>query len=235
MESRLRDLAIEALFPRFCVACDAEGALMCRRCLDHWTPVPPQPVCAFCARPGSPRTCTDCREDRYLDGLSFFLPYGNALMQDLIKSWKFHGDRSAEEVFVKSLRRAAPRMEPPLAAYWASWVPLHVSRERERGFDQARCVAQWAGELYGLPVEALTARRHRTAQQSRTSQESRRVGEMDGAFGLVEGVAVPEHVLLCDDVFTSGTTMDAVARLLKEHGARTVWGFVLAKGSYLSP
>ncbi len=42
---------------------------------------------------------------------------------------------------------------------------------------------------------------------------------------------MPDHVLLCDDVFTSGTTMDAVARLLKEHGAKTVSGFTLARGS----
>lgn len=230
MESRLRDLAIEALFPRFCVACQAEGALMCWVCLDHWAPVPPQASCAFCGRGGSARTCADCREDRYLDGLSYFIPYGNPLMRELISSWKFYSDRSAEDVFVKSLRRAAPRMQPPLAAYWVTWVPLHESRLRSRGFDQARCVADWAGELFGLPVELLVRRSHKTAQQSRTSHSERRVGEMDNVFALAPGIEVPEHVLLCDDVFTSGTTMDAVARLLKENGARTVWGWTLAKG-----
>ena len=56
------------------------------------------------------------------------------------------------------------------------------------------------------------------------------MGEMDNVFAVLPGIDVPEHVLLCDDVFTSGTTMDAVARLLKEHGAKTVWGFTLAKG-----
>lgn len=230
MESRLRDLAIEALFPRFCVACQSEGALMCRTCLDHWTPVPPQVSCAFCGRGGSARTCVDCREDRYLDGLSYFVPYGNALMRELIAHWKFYGDLSVEEVFVKSLRRAAPRLQPPLASYWVTWVPLHESRLRSRGFDQARHVADWAGELFGLPVESLVWRAHKTAPQSRTAHGERRVGEMDNVFALAPGVRVPEHVLLCDDVFTSGTTMDAVARLLKEHGAKTVWGWTLAKG-----
>lgn len=230
MEGRLRNLAVEALFPRFCVACRAEGALMCRTCLDFWTPVPPQVSCAFCGRGGSARTCADCREDRYVDGLSFFVPYGNPLMRELIYSWKFHGDRSAEDVFVKSLRRAAPRLQPPLAPYWVTWVPLHESRLRARGFDQARRVADWAGELFGLPVEPLVHRAQKTAQQSRTSHILRRVGEMDQVFEIFPGIDVPNHVLLCDDVFTSGTTMDAVARLLKENGARTVWGWTLAKG-----
>jgi predicted amidophosphoribosyltransferase len=54
---------------------------------------------------------------------------------------------------------------------------------------------------------------------------------MDGAFEILSDIRVPEHVLLCDDVFTSGTTMDAVARVLKENGAKTVWGWTLAKGS----
>ncbi|TAL50932.1 ComF family protein [Patescibacteria group bacterium] len=231
MESRLRDLAVEALFPRFCVACRREGALMCQACLDQWTPVPPQVSCAFCGRVGSPRTCAECREDRYLDGLSYFVPYGNALIKDLIKSWKFHGDRSVEEVFVKSLRRATPRMSPPLAPYWVTHVPLHESRLRSRGFDQAQQVATWAGELFGLPVETLVRRKQKTIQQSQTSHEQRRVGEMDHVFELMPGIVVPDHVLLCDDVFTSGTTMDAAARLLKENGAKTIWGFTLAKGS----
>lgn len=231
MENRLRHLAVEALFPRFCVACQAEGALMCHTCLDHWTPVPPQVSCPFCGRGGSARTCADCREDRYLDGLSYFVPYGNALLRELILHWKFYGDRSAEEVFERSLRRAAPRLQPPLAPYWATWVPLHESRLRARGFDQARCVANWAGELFGLPVESLVYRDHKTAPQSRTPRGERRVGEMDRVFEIAPGIDVPEHVLLCDDVFTSGTTMDAVARVLKENGAKTVWGWTLGRGA----
>ena len=61
-------------------------------------------------------------------------------------------------------------------------------------------------------------------------QEGRRVGELDAVFDLVPGIEVPENVLLCDDVFTSGATMDACARVLKEAGAKQVWGYVLAKG-----
>jgi predicted amidophosphoribosyltransferase len=230
MESRFVGLAIKALFPRFCVACRVEGSLMCETCLDLWTPVPPQVSCAFCGRGGSARTCANCQEDRYLDGLSYFVPYGNVVLRELVTSWKFHGDRSVESVFTKSLRRASSRLQPPLAPYWVSWVPLHIGRLRTRGFDQAKCVADWAGELFGLPVEPLVRRTKKTGQQSRRSQILRQVGEMDGVFDVVGGVEMPDHVLLCDDVFTSGTTMDAVARILKENGAKTVWGFTLAKG-----
>jgi len=166
----------------------------------------------------------------YLDGLSYFVPYGNALFRELLTSWKYHGDHSVEPIFEKSLRRAGLRMEPPVKPYWVTHIPLHPTRERFRGFDQAKHVADWAGEIFGLPVETFVERRYKTAPQARTQHTRRRVGEMDEVFGILPGVQVPEHVLLCDDVFTSGTTMDAVARLLKENGAKTVWGFTLAKG-----
>jgi competence protein ComFC len=230
MESRLRKLAVDALFPRFCVSCNREGARMCGTCLDHWTPVPAPVSCAFCGSHGSSRTCFSCSQETYLDGLSYFVPYGNALLRELLTSWKYHGDRSVEDVFIKSLRRASLRMQPPAKPYFVTHVPLHVGRKRQRGFDQAEQVALWASEMFGLPDVELVQRTSKTAPQARMSHGKRQVGEMDEVFSCMSDVHVPEHVLLCDDVFTSGTTMDAVARVLKENGAKTVWGFVLAKG-----
>ena len=230
MERRLGHLAIEALFPRFCVSCKREGSLMCQPCLNHWTPVSLQASCPFCAVKGSNWTCRACRNDRYLDGLTSFVPYGNPLFRDLLFSWKYDSDTSVEEIFLRSLRRALPAFSLPVIFSCVTYVPLHCSRERVRGFDQALRVAQWAGELFRIPFETLVYRAQRTLPRARTKQEERFVGEMDGIFKRIDGMRVPEHILLCDDVFTSGSTMDAVARLFKEQGAKTVWGFVLAKG-----
>ncbi|MBI5794036.1 ComF family protein [Candidatus Uhrbacteria bacterium] len=193
-------------------------------------PAPPLASCAFCGEPGSDRTCADCREHVYIDGLTFFSPYGNPVVRELIGHWKYQGDRSVESIFQGCLRRAALRLSPPVLPFYVTGVPLHEKRLRSRGFDQADLVAAWAGELFGIPHETYVRRVHSTSPQARTSHDLRRVGEMDGAFCVYPDVQVPDHILLCDDVFTSGTTMDAVARVLKEAGAKTVWGFVIAKG-----
>ncbi|HAU66069.1 TPA: hypothetical protein DCW61_01860 [Candidatus Uhrbacteria bacterium] len=230
MESRFGHLAIEALFPRFCVSCKREGFLMCQTCLDHWTPVSVPAFCAFCGVMGSTWTCGKCRKDVYLDGLTPFISYGNPLFRELLFSWKYDGDQSVQEIFLRSLRRALPSFSLPTSVSCVTYVPLHSSRERFRGFDQALQIAQWAGELFDLPIQTLVYRAQRTVPRARTKQEERRVGEMDDVFKLIDGVSIPEYILLCDDVFTSGSTMDAVARVLKKHGAKTVWGFVLAKG-----
>jgi predicted amidophosphoribosyltransferase len=120
-------------------------------------------------------------------------------------------------------------MEPPVKPWVVTHVPLHQVRHRQRGFDQAEIIAREVGEIYGVPVVPLLERVRKTAPQAR--REARQVGEMDEVFTVVSGIEVPKFVLLCDDVFTSGATMDAAAKALKEAGAEMVWGFVLGKGA----
>jgi predicted amidophosphoribosyltransferase len=59
-------------------------------------------------------------------------------------------------------------------------------------------------------------------------RSERKLGDLDGAFRA--RAASPARVLLCDDVFTSGATLDAAAKCLKQAGAAEVWGFTIAKG-----
>ncbi|MDG1949684.1 MAG: hypothetical protein P8J32_02560 [bacterium] len=202
---------------------------MCVPCFEQWTPVPAPVSCGFCGEKGSARTCYGCSEDTYLDGLTYYLPYGNVVLRKLLTSWKYHGDRDVEDVLSKFLMQASVRMEPPVKPWVVTHVPLHGVRLRTRGFDQAQVIAMEVGGIYGVPVVPLLQRVHKTMAQAR--QQQRQVGEMDGVFEVVPGVQVPKFVLLCDDVFTSGATMDAAAKALKEAGVEMVWGFVLGKGA----
>ncbi|NQV89526.1 MAG: ComF family protein [Parcubacteria group bacterium] len=119
-------------------------------------------------------------------------------------------------------------MAPPAHAWHVTNVPLHGRRKRARGFDQAEQVGKWTAALYGLPHANFLTRVIHTLPQA--GQTGRQVGELDLVFAAVPGAQIPEYVLLCDDVFTSGATMDACAKVLKDAGAKQVWGYVLAKG-----
>ena len=151
----------------------------------------------------------------------------------MLHAWKYVGDQSAEPVLKKWLFREADRMSPPLLPFFIVPVPLHEKRKRARGFDQAHVFARWIEQMYGLPVLPVLKRTIHTQAQARVSGELRKLGELDQIFSLdleYENGNVPKHVLLCDDVFTSGATMDAAAKVLKEKGAEKVWGFVIARG-----
>jgi ComF family protein len=109
-------------------------------------------------------------------------------------------------------------------------VPLHHKRLRERGYNQSRLLAQELVKLTNLPMvdDCLTRHRH-SPPQARTATVDERRSNVASAFSCRDGRLQGKKVLLIDDVSTSGATLDACARALKEAGAISVWGLVLAR------
>ncbi len=105
-------------------------------------------------------------------------------------------------------------------------VPLHFSRRFYRGFNQARILAQELSKRSSLPVESLLRRTRPTGHQTGRKKE-KRWGAMRGAFRARRPIDFPV-VYLIDDVFTTGATLEECARVLREAGARSVEGIVLA-------
>ena len=109
-------------------------------------------------------------------------------------------------------------------------VPLHQKRLRERGYNQSSLLAQELGKLTNLPVvdDYLIRQRH-APPQARTSTVDERRSNVANAFSCRDHRLQDKQVMLIDDVSTSGATLDACARALKEAGAISVWGLVLAR------
>lgn len=225
-------MVIEALFPKFCLSCGHEGQNFCFTCMQNWIARPEPAACPFCGMFGSDRTCDACQKENYLDGLVHYLPYGNPIVRKLIGLWKYDGDRSVEPVLKQWLAQDMVRLRPPVHTFVVVPVPIHASRKRSRGFDQADVLAGWIGEQYNMPVACLLKRSQKTKPQAKQQHDVRRVGSLDGIFEIHRFASeIPESVVLCDDVFTSGATMDAAAKCLKEAGVKEVWGFVIGKGA----
>lgn len=125
-----------------------------------------------------------------------------------------------------------------LAEYWLSHpiqvdlivpVPLHPSRLRVRGYNQAALLAQQLGQRAGLPVDEGALRRIRaTASQMRLDARQRRQN-VRGAFRCPDGRVRGQQVLLIDDVCTTGATLEACADALRAGGAKAVWALTLAR------
>ncbi len=108
-------------------------------------------------------------------------------------------------------------------------VPLSARREHQRGYNQAREIANFAANELGLPVEGRLVRRIReTAEQTGLSAGARRRNLRD-AF-LLEARAVPSRVAIVDDVLTTGATTEALALVLRRAGCRhiEVWSVARA-------
>jgi competence protein ComFC len=217
------------LFPRFCLGCHKEGELWCQTCQAFHCVRPVRNVCPFCRREGVARTCEQCAPETYLDGLSALAYYGDPVMRRAIRLWKYAGDQAVQPVLLRFIRSFIVQRYLGVAPDVVTAIPLHKRKLRARGFDQAEEIAKMIAESTGLPYRPLLKRKKMTRAQAGVLTQKRLVGDLDESFTVC--AQVPEKVLICDDVFTSGATMDAAAKCLKDAGVKEVWGVVLAKGS----
>ncbi|TBU99358.1 amidophosphoribosyltransferase [Stutzerimonas kirkiae] len=109
-------------------------------------------------------------------------------------------------------------------------VPLSRRRLRQRGFNQAQMLARWLGQALGIPViDDLLSRTRDTPPQQQLDARTRRRNLL-GAFALAPDSRIRKgHLALIDDVLTTGATAQALARLLKRHGAGRVDVYCLAR------
>ena len=186
------------------------------------------PSCPFCAVEGSESTCANCVDHVALDGLIAVATYGDPMAREAIHEWKYTTDPDAFRPISQWIRRALPRLGS-FSSFAVSWIPLHAGRKRGRGFDQAEMIAQEVAQGLGAIPRLLLSRIKKTEPRAKVAHGERLLGDMDDVFASVPNP--PSAVLLCDDVFTSGATMDAAAKALKDAGCACVWGFVLARGT----
>jgi ComF family protein len=149
--------------------------------------------------------------------------YDGAL-RSIVHALKYEGRRSLAKPLGAMMRaRCADVLSD---AELAVPVPLHPSRRRERGFNQAEDLASHVG----LPIAAALRRVRRTAPQA-DLPAGRRHGNVKGAFAAGKDfqLVLGRVVVLIDDVSTTGATLDACARVLKECGAREVRALTAAR------
>lgn len=218
-----------ALLPWRCLVCGGPGAAgqdLCPDCRHDlpWNtcacarcglPLPhPAPRCGRCIRSRPPQAAT-----------SAVFRYAPPLDRLLLR-FKFHGDLAAGRLLARLLAQGLAGAPRPAALLP---VPLHRRRLRQRGYDQALELARPLARELALPLlDGRLQRRRATAPQSELDARARR-GNVRGAFHLGRGPALPDHVVLFDDVMTTGATLSEAARVLRRAGVARVDLWVAAR------
>lgn len=133
---------------------------------------------------------------------------------------KFSGWRAVAEALGEAMAATWQASGPRAAPDVVTWVPLSRRRAAERGFDQARALARVVGARLDLPVRPLLAREGDDRATQARRDRAQRLAAMRGRFRA--GAAPPAHVLLVDDVLTTGATASACATALVRAGATRV-------------
>jgi len=235
----LRNDAARLLWPARCLACGdpgGDGIDLCAACATRlpWN----ASACLRCAIP-LPRTESSGGDDvrvcgACLPGAAGAVPLTEvhaacvyaAPVDRLLLRFKFHRDLAAGGLLAQLMAQALVGAPSPAALLP---VPLHRARLRQRGYDQALELARPLARALGLPVlDHVLARIRATAPQSQLDAAQRQ-RNLQRAFEVRGNARLPAHVVLVDDVMTTGATLHAAAAALKRAGVQRVDAWVCAR------
>ncbi len=231
------------VFPAHCALCAVPLAPgrptpLCDRCWDA-LPSIRQPYCPRCGRQIRGATlvpfdtpCGECRIEKPRFGICRSAGLYEGSLRECVHLLKF-GDRRELAAAMGLFMAECLARELPGAKYDALVpVPISRARLRERGFNQARDLARALGARAGMPVEARALTRGEGRPSQRTFSRAERCKNVCGDFTVSDAGAVEgRRLLLIDDVYTTGATVDECVRVLLRAGAEAVDVFTLARGA----
>lgn len=218
--------------PPRCLGCLQEGTWLCHRCQARLGAFPLS--CIVCEKPQARGlTCAGCRAATPLEGVVSVGSYRTLALQRGIGWLKYQSIKALVPVLASlllpRLLSIAPWEELQKKAVLVP-IPLHRSRQRERGFNQSHEIARAMADSLGLPALSALSRQRATWTQSKLPKELRE-NNVQNAFALAAPLP-PEQslVILIDDVTTSGSTLAAAAHALRAAGDPVIWGATIARG-----
>lgn len=235
---RATDAALSLIYPPHCVGCGTaaaeSGLFLCGRCAEDARPIE-SPFCQQCSHPfegaitGKFR-CANCedREFHFIASVSRYRARG--VIRDLIHRFKYsheyhlrHQLAAWAAMGLEDERLRNPDFDALVP------VPLHSTRRREREFNQAEVIADLLAKRCGKPLLNALQRIRYTDSQTRHDR-AERMENLRGAFCMRQRKDVlNRHLVLVDDVFTTGSTVEECARVLTAAGAASVRALVVAR------
>lgn len=214
---RMFDAIMSAIFPRRCVQCAKDGDILCDSCLATL-----------------PRASMADIPDTWA-----VFPYRHPAVKDLIWALKYKGDLSAVAVCARALRDDMMELlydEELFTGFTHPVVvpiPLSARRMRERGYNQSERIAKQLieeiGDKHIFCDPSLLARTKDGARQAKTTSKTERQKNMAGCFSVPDSSRVRgKHIILIDDVTTTGATLAEARKTLRQAGARRVICFTVA-------
>lgn len=245
---KIKNFILDLFFPKFCFNCQKEGNYLCPDC-QSLLEISQYQYC-LCQKPqrlfqgGKCQTC----HSKKLNGLYFATSYQNSLVKELVQKFKY-------KPFIKELAKTLSTLiithfqlldNKPNFFYPVSPsdlgrrsngtnfillpIPLNEKRRRWRGFNQAEEIAKELAKFLKLPVlENVLGKIKSTLPQVELTVEARKENVKNSFLVKNNEAILNKKILLVDDVYTTGSTMEEAARVLKGAGAKEVWGIVAAR------
>lgn len=235
---RYKEELLDLIYPKTCFGCkkplpaSLEGYL-CPDCLNKLDK-PQPPFCISCGRPIDIMDidrCSDCTGSNYYFKRGYTASLYEGLVKECIHSFKYSSqtylactlarlmiDFAFEYIDLDKIDAVVP-------------IPLHWIRHRDRGFNQTAILGRMLGKRIGIPFIGNGLSRTKIIKPQVELPRKGRITNIKGAFKVTRPKKFfGKHILLIDDVFTTGATLNECSRVLLDNGAKEVWVFTLARG-----
>lgn len=221
---------LNIFFPVKCVGCGKYGVNVCSDCLNEINGFVTD-TCNLCGKISKySKYCPSCkvRLKTSLSGILVSAEYDVGPIKEMIHHLKYSGNVELVpylgEVIVARIKDKFNSTNLIVVP-----VPMHAKREARRGYNQAELLARYVSKRLDLRGRVALSRIVHTHTQVGLNKKERREN-LSGAFRCIDTELISQKdVLLIDDVSTTGATLDECAKVLKEAGAKRVWGVVVAK------
>lgn len=231
---KLRECLLDLLFPRRCPFCDGvvePGRTVCVKCGEKAVFLT-EPLCRRCGKKLDSQEkefCGDCikREHQFDEGAALF-EYG--CIKDSLYRFKYGGRQEYKDYYAGEI---AARLGGKIRSWKAEAlvpVPVHRSKLRQRGYNQAGILAEELGKRLGLPVLTNYVTRCRRTRPQKSLNDEQRQNNLKKAFKICRNDVKLDTIIIVDDIYTTGSTIDEMARALKKAGARKIYFIALAVG-----
>ena len=240
---KLGEELLELIFPPVCLLCERPGReIICAGCREQFELIEP-PCCVRCGKPlpesaAAATVCGQCRQNPpQFDGARA-IGLHTATLREAVLRFKFARRQRLVEPLAELLAgRVGMEQTDPGGLPWRSLtgvvpVVLHPRRRNWRGFDQDVLLSRQLARLTDLPCrEQVLVRSKDTAPQIGLTPTQRRTNMKD-AFAVPQPEAVAgESLLLIDDVYTTGSTLNEAAKVLHRAGAKSVWALTITRAA----
>lgn len=227
--------ALDLLFPRRCPFCDEVvklGDIICERCRDK-LPYIGEDHCMKCGKPllgPSGEYCRDCGRTEHVFSRGRALYVYNDMVRASITRFKYHGRREYAVFYGCDIAAGLKGFVERSGAECLIPVPVSEEKLKKRGYNQAELIAESISMHTGIPVEKRLVIRCKDTPPMKELTRSRRMENLKGAFKIGVHDVKYRDVMIIDDIYTTGSTIDAMAAALKGSGVGNVYFLTLAAG-----
>lgn len=225
---------LDFVFPQYCISCGrilrSNEAILCHRCAKLVKEIR-QPCCKKCARSLAFKgmLCPECKNRKtYLSALWSYAHY-IGIMKKLIHTFKYRKRKYVIKFLDERISDFTSLIKKEANIDLIVPVPLCKAHLKKRDFNQSFIVAKMLSSKMGVPAISCMERIKITVPQHELPRIERFDNVAD-AFIVSYGEIKGKNILLVDDIFTTGATINECARVLLDAGANKIYGFTLARG-----